>query len=80
MQVATPDGDPAESGAIKRVVVWLGVGYSNIRKVDGDASVDLKFSVDNINDLKAWSSNRGGQISCYLRVASDHQNAADFFQ
>jgi hypothetical protein len=53
---------------IKRVVLFSsGVGYFQHQgKVDGDASVDFKFRVDNINDLlksMTLEDRGGGQIS-----------------
>src|SRR6476660_8260247 len=50
------DGDAAAGDSklpIKRVVMFSsGVGYFQHQgKVEGDASVDLKFRVNNINDL-----------------------------
>jgi hypothetical protein len=53
---------------IKRVVVFSsGVGYFQHQgKVDGDASLDLKFRVNNINDLlksMVLEDRGGGQIS-----------------
>jgi hypothetical protein len=53
---------------IKRVVLFSsGVGYFQHQgKVDGDASVDFKFRVDNINDLlksMTLEDRDGGQIS-----------------
>src|SRR6187401_1040766 len=74
VQVATR-GSKAEDAAtgenklpIKRVVIFSsGVGYFQHQgKVDGDASVDLKFRVNNINDLlksMVLEDRDGGQIS-----------------
>ncbi len=66
-----PDGDAAAGDSklpIKRVVMFSsGVGYFQHQgKVDGDASVDLKFRVDNVNDLlksMVLEDRGGGQIS-----------------
>ncbi len=64
--------DDAQSRAdklpIKRVVVFnSGVGYFQHQgKIDGDASVNLKFRVENINDLlksMVLEDRGGGQIS-----------------
>lgn len=63
------DGAAAESKLpIKRVVMFSsGVGYFQHQgKVEGDASVDLKFRVTNINDLlksMVLEDRGGGQIS-----------------
>jgi hypothetical protein len=65
----TEDAATAESKLpIKRVVIFSsGVGYFQHQgKVDGDASVDLKFRVNNINDLlksMVLEDRGGGQIS-----------------
>jgi hypothetical protein len=68
-------GEKAEDAAtaeselpIKRVVIFSsGVGYFQHQgKVEGDASVDLKFRVNNINDLlksMVLEDRGGGQIS-----------------
>src|SRR6266404_2931196 len=68
--VATADSDPVGESKlpIKRVVIFSsGIGYFQHQgKVEGDASVDLKFRVDNINDLlksMVLEDRGGGQIS-----------------
>ena len=72
---AAAHGQEAENGAdaankvpVKRVVLFnSGVGYFEHRgKVDGDATVDLKFNVDDVNDLlksMVLEDLGGGQIS-----------------
>lgn len=67
----TSDGGAKQADSkllIKRVVLFSsGVGYFQHQgKVDGDATVDLKFRVDNINDLlksMVLEDRGGGQIS-----------------
>jgi hypothetical protein len=70
------DGAAAESTLpIKRVVMFSsGVGYFQHQgKVDGNASVHLKFRVDNINDLlkSMVLEDRGGGKFRPLRTARE---------
>jgi hypothetical protein len=73
----TEDGTTEESKLpIKRVVIFSsGVGYFQHQgKVDGDASVDLKFRVNNINDLlksMVLEDRGGGQISTVMYGSRD---------
>ena len=68
--VAQDEGQPADAAdvPVERVVLFSsGVGYFEHRgQVEGDATIDLKFNVDDINDLlksMVLQDLDGGQIS-----------------
>ena len=83
-QSRAADEKPAGSVPLKKVVLFSsGVGFfEHAAEVEGDAQVDLKFNVDDINDLlksMVLQDLGGGRISTvsYGSQGPDHQDAQD---